>query len=415
MTGFCLCFHLEPVVAKAKEPPSASLNDTLVCHSNNGVHDNGYNTVIMEKKVGAPRKPSRPVGMKDLAEALGVSIGTIDRALHNKPGINPETRKKVLRIAQILGYRPNMAARYLSSRRSLTIGVSIPLEIAYFYDDIRDGIFEAASAFEPLGVRLLYRPFMVLGQEEVEAFEDILREDIQGVVISPGYPALLKSRIEKAIRRGVPVVCVATDAPDTRRLTSISVDPYANGSIAGELMGQFLPARSKVVVVTGMQATVDHGQKVQGFRQSFPRFCLHGEVVSVIEAHDEESEAYEKCRYLLRRNPAVAGIYISTANSLPVIRAMEDLGLVGRIKVISTDFFPAMVPLIESGKIAATIYQRPREQGRIAFQIIYRFLIEGVRPPAHIYLDPAIIMRSNLEFFLVKSGRREDSQRGWGK
>src|SRR5579884_1989211 len=93
MTGFCLCFHLEPVVAKAKEPPSASLNDTLVCHSNNGVHDNGYNTVIMEKKVGAPRKPSRPVGMKDLAEALGVSIGTIDRALHNKPGINPETEE----------------------------------------------------------------------------------------------------------------------------------------------------------------------------------------------------------------------------------------------------------------------------------------------------------------------------------
>lgn len=363
---------------------------------------------FMERKLNTARNPSRPVGMKDLAEALGVSIGTIDRALHNKPGINPETRKKVLRIARILGYRPNMAARYLSSKRSITIGVSIPLEIAYFYDDVRDGIFEAASAFEPLGVRLLYRPFMVLGQEEVEAFEDILREDIQGVVISPGYPELLKPRIEKAIRRGVPVVCVATDAPGTNRLTSISVDPYANGSIAGELMGQFLPARSKVIVVTGMQVTVDHGQKVQGFRQRFPQFCPQGEVLSVIEAHDEESEAYEKCRHILRKNPSISGIYISTANSLPVIRAIEDSGLVGKIKVISTDFFLAMVPLIESGKIAATIYQRPREQGRIAFQTIYRFLIEDVRPPARIQLDPAIIMRSNLEFFLGKPAHRED-------
>ncbi|HEX5482143.1 MAG TPA: LacI family DNA-binding transcriptional regulator, partial [Terriglobia bacterium] len=353
------------------------------------------------------RNPGRPVGMKDLAEALGVSIGTVDRALHNKPGINPETRKKVLRIAKILGYRPNMAARYLSSRKSITLGVSIPLEIAYFYDDVRDGIFEAASAFEPLGVRLLYRPFMVLGQEEAEAFDDLLREEIQGVVISPGYPELLKPRIEKAIRRGIPVVCVATDAPGTERLTSISVDPLANGSIAGELMGRFLPPRSRVIVVTGMQATADHAQKVTGFRQSFRQFCPQGEIANVIEAHDEEAEAYEKCCHLLRKNPQIAGIYISTANSLPVIRALEDLGLAAKIKVIGTDFFPAMVPLIESGKIAATIYQRPREQGRIAFQTIYRFLTEGLRPPSRIGLDPAIIMRSNLKFFLIKSGHRD--------
>lgn len=361
----------------------------------------------MDKKPAMPRAASRPVGMKDLAEALGVSIGTIDRALHNKPGINPETRKKVLRIARILGYRPNMAARYLSSRKSITLGVSIPLEIAYFYDDVRDGIFEAASAFEPLGVRLLYRPFMVLGQEEAEAFDDLLREEIQGVVISPGYPELLKPRIEKAIRRGIPVVCVATDAPGTERLTSISVDPLANGSIAGELMGRFLPPRSRTIVVTGMQATADHAQKVKGFRQNFRQFCPQGEIVSVIEAHDEETEAYEKCCHLLRKNPQIAGIYISTANSLPVIRALEDLGLAAKIKVIGTDFFPAMVPLIESGKIAATIYQRPREQGRIAFQTIYRFLTEGLRPPSRIDLDPAIIMRSNLKFFLIKSGHRE--------
>src|ERR1700754_2769410 len=68
-----------------------------------------------------PRKtatPERAIGIKDIAQALGVSTGTFDRALHAKPGINPMTRARVLRMAESLGYRPNLAARYLKSRRA---------------------------------------------------------------------------------------------------------------------------------------------------------------------------------------------------------------------------------------------------------------------------------------------------------
>jgi LacI family transcriptional regulator len=78
------------------------------------------------------------------------------------------------------------------------------------------------------------------------------------------------------------------------------------------------------------------------------------------------------------------------------------MGLSGKIKVIGTDLFPAMVPVIEAGKMAATIYQRPREQGSTAVRAIVRFLTEGLRPPPQILLDPAIVMRSNLSLFLGK-------------
>ena len=45
----------------------------------------------------------KPVGIKDIAKALGISTGTVDRALHAKPGINPTTRARVLRMAESLG------------------------------------------------------------------------------------------------------------------------------------------------------------------------------------------------------------------------------------------------------------------------------------------------------------------------
>jgi DNA-binding LacI/PurR family transcriptional regulator len=49
---------------------------------------------------------------QDIASALGVSTGTVDPALHAKPGINAMTRARVLHMAGSLGYRPHLAARH---------------------------------------------------------------------------------------------------------------------------------------------------------------------------------------------------------------------------------------------------------------------------------------------------------------
>ncbi len=84
-------------------------------------------------------KPSRQVGIKDLAASLGISIGTVDRALQNRPGVNPVTRDRVLKMAEKLGYRPNVAARFLKLNRSLRIAVLLPAEIATFFQPLREG------------------------------------------------------------------------------------------------------------------------------------------------------------------------------------------------------------------------------------------------------------------------------------
>jgi LacI family transcriptional regulator len=359
---------------------------------------------LAQQQSKAPAKPasisSSRVGVQDVADALGISRGTVDRALNGRHGVNPETKLRVLRAAQKLGYRPNLAARYLSSSKPITIGLAIPREVAYFYDEVRDGIFEAASIFEPLGVKILHRPYKCFGQHEFEAVRDVLQEEISGLVISPAYPNRLLPCIEEAARRNVPVVCVATDAPGTKRLTSISVNPLVSGALAGELLGYFLPDNAEVIVFIGMHATADHEQKLQSFRTSFRSFCPKGRIAAVVEAHDDATEAYRKSRSVLEQHQAVKGIYVATANSMPVIRAMEELGRTHKIKVITTDLFPAMFPHLRSSAIAATIYQRAREQGAMAFQAIVRFLTEKLQPAPQISINPAIVMRSNLDLFI---------------
>src|ERR1035438_216060 len=161
----------------------------------------------------------KPIGIKEIAQRLGVSIGTVDRALHQRPGINPMTRTKVLKMAQTMGYRPNLAARFLKSRRQLQISVQLPSEIATFFDALRDGIREAAAPFAP-AVRVDFRSYPHLGEGDIEVFNEALDWGAQGMIIAPGEPASMKPLIRKAARRNIPVICVATDAPGTERLTA---------------------------------------------------------------------------------------------------------------------------------------------------------------------------------------------------
>ena len=62
-------------------------------------------------------KPIRSPGIKEIAAALKISIGTVDRALHGRPGVSPKTRAQVLKMAEKLNYRPNIAARSLKLNR----------------------------------------------------------------------------------------------------------------------------------------------------------------------------------------------------------------------------------------------------------------------------------------------------------
>jgi LacI family transcriptional regulator len=62
-----------------------------------------------------------PTTLLDIGKALGISIGTVHRALHDNPGVSPITKTRVLQMARNMGYRPNLAARYLSSKRTWRI------------------------------------------------------------------------------------------------------------------------------------------------------------------------------------------------------------------------------------------------------------------------------------------------------
>ncbi|HLJ75886.1 MAG TPA: LacI family DNA-binding transcriptional regulator [Acidobacteriaceae bacterium] len=369
---------------------------------------------MMPKAANRVRKDqgTNPAGIKEIAKALGISIGTVDRALHGRAGISPQTRAKVLRMADKLNYRPNIAARSLKLNRRLRIAVHLPHQITSFFDPLREGIRAAAQGMVGVTLELDFRTYPHMGRGDIELLESDLARHYDGMILTPGDPAKFDPIIRNLTSRGTPVVCVASDAPRSGRLACVSVDAATSGAIAAELFSRVMQKPACVATITGDLSTHDHAEKLKGFAATLATIAPRLSLLPAIETHERAQDARRETLALLNRKPRPDALYISTANSLPVLNALEEQKALDRVLVITTDLFSELVPFLESGRVLATLYQRPSAQGKTAFEALARYVIDGVAPPPITRLAPHIVLRSNLPLFLDRISDSDETQNG---
>ena len=347
------------------------------------------------------RRPRSPVGVRDIARRLGVSVGTVDRALHDKAGINPETRTRVLAAAESLGYRPNLAARYLRSRRQQRIAVHLPDGDSWFTQTLRDGMREGAAPFAP-SLALEFRTYASAEEQALLLSPGALRGNA-GLIVVPGDSETIAARLEEVTRHNLPVASIVDALPDSPRVLSVFTDAFSVGALAGELMGRFLPGRGEVAIVGPSLGGRAHAEQVRGFGTSLSMLSSRMKLAAVVESHADERETQRRVRNLLHAHPRLKGLYISASHALPVLRSAGHEGRLTDLTVVATDLSPELLPWIRSGKVAATMYQRPLTQGQEAIQLLYRYLQTRVLPtPLRQVVAPYAVMNSNLNIVLQR-------------
>ena len=159
--------------------------------------------------------------MEDVARRAGVSRALVSLVMRNSDKVSDRSRRAVLDAAEDLGYRPNLSARHLASKRTRTIGVVInDLHNPYFAGVI-DGVKQAADA---IGYRLLLNSAFLDDGGEQAALETFVDFNVDGVILTG---ARIKTSVIEQVARSVPVVVAS------RPMSSTLVDTINNDDRVG--------------------------------------------------------------------------------------------------------------------------------------------------------------------------------------
>ena len=150
--------------------------------------------------------------INDVAEASGVTIGTVDRVLHERGEVSEKTREKVLRAVRELGYKPNVYASMLARNKSHRIAVIMPrFSAGEFWDLTHSGISRSAEYAGRFSVDIVD---YLYDQYDVDSFLSVCREAIvdncSGAAIAPMFLDATRDVARGMEKAGLPYIILNT-------------------------------------------------------------------------------------------------------------------------------------------------------------------------------------------------------------
>lgn len=321
------------------------------------------------------------VTIKQIAEISGVSRGTVDRVLNDRGRVAPEKEALVRRVAEQLGYRPNLAGRALAARKkSFVIGVLLTAEGNPFFDYVIQGVRRAEKELADYGVTVVLKSIKGYEvQRQLEAIRDLAGQ-VSALVLNPYNDPAVTEEIQAMTEKGIPVLTVNTDIENCSRACYIGNDYYQSGRLACGLLGLLAGGRANLGILTGSSIVLGHSQRIAGFREVMRQRYPEMHFLDMGETQDDDVIAFEATKRMLEDHPEIDALFVVAGGVYGVCRAVLSLGRQGAVKVVSSDVIPKTEELMHQGLIQATVSQRPVEQGYQAVQLAYSCLVSG-RPP----------------------------------
>jgi len=333
----------------------------------------------------------------EIAKRAGVSIGTVDRVLHDRGRVSEATREKIRAIIEEEGYQPNPLARHLKRNRGYRLGVLIPSLAAEsrYWALIYEAITKAASGFSVFSIEMVHFGFIRPDRHSLDdAYQAMLDSDCDGYIIAPVMQeetlVLLADRPPK-----VPYCFIDSPLPGAKAVSTIAQDPFRGGFLAGRVMEFLSATKGPFVVVRPFTEAFNLNERARGFTAWFsgdPKV----EVIDLVCPENLEAEMIAILDRVLDERPEIRGFFVVSSIGHAVADRIVDRGLKEGRPIISYDLVPQNVDCLRGGRIDCLISQRPEEQGRIAITQLYRNIVLEEQPEPEITMPLDIFFKENL-------------------
>lgn len=342
-------------------------------------------------------------GVKEIARRANVSIATVDRVIHNRPGVSEKTKQKINGIIKELDYQPNILASRLASRKIISLAVLLPRvsEETDFWEAPLKGIRRAEAEIKKYGVQI---QFYLFDLNDKNTFEEqikaILETEVHGVLLSPSFIEESKQFVKTCHKLKIPYVFFDSNIPDQDNLSYIGPHLFQSGYVGAKLLTYRLKENHKVLVVNISKEIFNYNnlQIEEGFRAYFNDHNQSCEVIRIdIKDTDSLSVAKDLTRVLYEHED-IEAIFVTNSRVFAVASFLEKSNRTD-ISLIGYDFLKENIRFLNMGTIDFLICHKPEEQGYRGLMSLYQRLVLGA-PVEKVHFMPIdIITKENHAFY----------------
>ena len=245
--------------------------------------------------------------VKDIALQAGTSVATVDRVLNHRGGVRSHTVRRVEQAIRELEQQRDQIG--LAGRKFLVdVVMSTPLRFSQL---VQQSLEAVVPSLQPSVFRLRYHLNEAFTTDELLAvLRKIELNGSAGVLLkAPDLPELVTA-VNRLVQRGIPVVTLVTDLPQSARCAYVGVDNRAAGRTAAYLFQQWL-GRRRGRILLSLSSNRFRGEEEReiGFRQAIREFCPQFQVVEVNGGFGLHDTTARLVQVQLRQHADIHSVY----------------------------------------------------------------------------------------------------------
>ncbi|MDO5134333.1 MAG: LacI family DNA-binding transcriptional regulator [Eubacteriales bacterium] len=342
------------------------------------------------------------VTLQQIAEMADTTKSTVDKVIHNRPGVSEKKRAQIRQLLKEHGYEANPLAKALNyQKRKMKIAVVLPGVTATPW--IRSGMEVVRQDFQSFNIQT---EFYDIGPSDAEGQAACLRrlsgENVAGAIIMPIRAEIVADAVRELISRKIPVVIVNSELPVDGSLCYVGQNMQQSGIVAARMMDLFTDGRADIGVIS-CHNMIGHEQREQSFKNCVSTDYPSFRVTDTKYILETPEDAYAETMELLRQNPETNALFITCGCVEDICRAVRDYrqsfpenNRPAQPAVVCYEKYDEIRDLLRSGEIACTLTGSLSKQGRFSMRVLFEYLVyDRIPDQKAFYFSNKIMIREN--------------------
>lgn len=344
------------------------------------------------------------IRIKDIALKAGVSVGTVDRVLHDRPNVSKPARAKVEKALDEMNYQPNMYASALAYNKSYTFYLLIPRhDSEAYWEEIEEGARKAVEARRDFHIDIKIEYYQRLDADSFSRQgEKCLTCHPDGLIIVPTDIEVTRKLTDKLHELQTPFVFLDSNIPDLLPLSYFGQDSFSSGLFAAKIMMLAAHGDKQVAIVRQMKDGRMNSQQAnreRGFRHYMHDHYPDVNIVELdIPLSAKRSEYDKMLETFFSTHPLVH--HCITMNSKAHIVGNFLLKTKRRnVQIMGYDMVAKNVMCLRRGSISFLIAQHAYQQGFCCVDTLFKAIVLKKKVNPINYMPIELLTNENVDFY----------------